>query len=128
MTTRREVLFALGALALLPACGGDDDGAPTPGTDAGRDTGTPPADLGSGGSCTAVTSRIDANHGHALTVPPGDIAAGTAQTYGIMGSSGHTHSVTLSASNFAALQSDGMVVVMSTTGNGHMHAITVTCA
>jgi len=126
MTTRREVLFALGALALLPACGGDD--TPTPGTDAGRDTGTPPVDLGGGGSCAAVTSRIDANHGHVLAVPAADIAAGTAQTYGIMGSSGHTHSVTLSATDFASLQSDGMVVVTSTTSSAHMHAITVTCA
>ena len=128
MTTRRQVLFALGALALLPACGGDDDGTPTPGTDAGRrDTGTAPVDLG-GGSCASVTSRIDANHGPALAVPAGDIAAGTAQTYSIMGSSGHTHSVTLSASDFASLQSDGMVVVTSTTANSHVHAITVTCA
>jgi len=124
MTTRREVLFALGALALLPACGGDDDDMPTPGTDAG----TPPVDLGGGGSCAAVTSRIDANHGHVLAVPAADIAAGTAQTYGIMGSSGHTHSVTLSATDFASLQSDGMVVVNSTTNSGHVHAVTVTCA
>lgn len=110
MTTRREILFALAALALLPACG-DDDASPTDG----------------GGSCSRTTSSIDSNHGHVLAVSGADVAAGAARTYDIMGSAGHTHSVTLSASDFAALQSAGMVVVTSATGSGHMHAITVTC-
>lgn len=110
MTTRREVLLALGALALLPACG-DDDATP----------------MDAGGACSSTTTLIDVNHGHVLTVSGADVAAGAARTYDIMGAATHTHSVTVSAADFATLASTGMVVVTSTTGAAHMHSVTVTC-
>lgn len=126
MTTRREVLFALGALALLPACGGDDDVVPP--TDGGRADTSTPVDSGGGGSCTSTTAAFVPSHGHALMVSAADIAAAVAKTYDVMGTSGHTHSVTLSGSDFARLASAGMVVVTSTNTAAHEHNVTVTCA
>lgn len=117
MTTRREMLLTFGALALVPACSSSSGG-----TDAG-----PRAD-GGGRACASTTSTISSNHGHELTVPGADVAAGTSQTYDIQGTSGHAHSVTLGAADFTVLRSAGSVIVASTAGGGHMHMVTVRCA
>ncbi|MDW3209574.1 MAG: hypothetical protein R8N23_06900 [Reichenbachiella sp.] len=71
---------------------------------------------------------IDGNHGHSLTVSKADVDAGTAKTYDITGSSGHSHSVTVSSSNFASLKDNTSVNIDSTSGDGHTHSITVSCA
>lgn len=113
MTTRREMLLALGAMALVPGCsssGGNGIDA-APGSDAG-----------------GCGSTIELNHGHALTVPAADVAAGTAQTYDITGAAAHAHSVSLSAADFSLLRTAGMVIVTSTTGGAHTHTVTVRCA
>jgi hypothetical protein len=86
---------------------------------------------GTGGSCAAcvtVSSMIGTNHGHAITVPTGDVTVGAEMTYGIMGSAVHGHSVTVSAANFTTLQTCGTVMVTSTTGSNHTHVVTVSCA
>ncbi len=110
MTTRREALVALGALALIPACGTSSPAAPT-------DTG--PA---------GCRGTISSNHGHTLTVPRADVDAGTARDYDIRGSAGHTHTVSLSAADFTLLQTTGSVIVTSSSGAGHDHMVTVNCA
>ena len=74
--------------------------------------------------------EIGSNHGHALTVPKADVAAGVEKTYDIQGTATHPHSVTLTAANFADLLQDKQVIVTSTT-NGttpHSHTITLSCA
>ena len=114
MTTRREALLALAALATLPACGGGGGGS-----DAGRD---------SGGGATSCGGTIADNHGHTLTVPQADVTAGTARTYDIQGTSPHAHTVSLSAADFGLLSTTGTVIVTSSTGNAHTHMVTVRCA
>jgi len=119
--TRKEFLASLvkgtavGAVAAgaLAACGGDDDGAAT--------IDGPP------GACSP-TATIGTNHGHTLVVSAADIAAAADKTYDIMGSSVHTHSVTLTAAHFASLAAGTMVMTVSTTGSAHTHSITVRCA
>jgi hypothetical protein len=119
--TRKEFLGTLigaaGAAAVLGACGGDDGGG---------------VDGAVGRSCamngTSVT--IGNNHGHVLVVSASDVSTGAAKTYDITGTSDHAHMVTVSAANFATLQSNanGSVMVTSTSGGGHTHAVTVICA
>lgn len=113
--------------------GGPDAGGPDGGHDAGHDAG--PEDAGhdagqTGPSCTENGTVVDiqTNHGHTLTVSKEDVIAGVEKTYDITGSSGHTHAVTLTAGDFAALAANNAVVVTSTEGSFHTHEVTVSCA
>lgn len=109
MTTRREALVALGALALVPSCGSS------------------PAAPADGGGLAGCSDTIAGNHGHVLTVPQADVDAGTPRDYDIRGSAGHTHTVSLSAADFTLLQTSGSVIVMSSAGGGHDHMVTISC-
>jgi len=75
-----------------------------------------------------TTGLIASNHGHTLTVSSADVEAGAEKTYSIQGTSGHNHTVTLTASDFTSLQGNNAVELNSTTGDGHTHAIVVSCA
>ena len=116
--TRKEFLGSLIGAAALAACGGDSDG----GTDAAT----------SSKSCTTngTSVTIGTNHGHVLTVSAADVAAGVDKTYDITGTSPHSHSVTITAANFASLASNpnGSVMVTSTSGGAHTHQVTILCA
>jgi hypothetical protein len=129
MTMKRKeflrMTLALTGLGLvggrIAACGGDGGGTTTGGAGTGG---------GNANACEneAPTDTIASNHGHTLTVTQADVAAGTLKTYDIQGSSGHTHSVTVSPGNFATLRAGGLVQLTSTNGGGHSHGITITCA
>jgi hypothetical protein len=116
--TRKEFLgrivkgTALGAMAAgaVAACGGDD------GDNGG----------GTDGACQ-VRATINGNHGHGLTVSQADVDAGVERTYDIEGTAGHTHSVTITAPQFATVAAGGNLTVVSTTGSAHTHMITVSC-
>jgi hypothetical protein len=113
--TRKDFLATLAtgaAFGALAACGGDDGGGG--GIDA-------PA-----GAC-ALNEAISANHGHVLTVSAADVTAAVDKTYDIMGSSVHTHTVTLTAAHFAMLAQNQTVNVTSTSSGAHSHTITITC-
>ena len=73
-------------------------------------------------------STIGSNHGHNLTVSTADVQAGAAKTYSIQGTSGHDHTVSLSAADFTQLQNNNTVTVSSTNDDGHTHSVTVRCA
>ena len=100
-TTRRhfiQITFAAGASALgLSACG--DDSPSTGGGDAGM----------------SLTVTIASNHGHVANVTMADVTAAADKTYDIQGSAGHTHSVTVTAADFATLTNTGSVTITSTT-------------
>jgi hypothetical protein len=118
--TRKEFLGTLiGAGAVLVGCGGDDGG------------GTPDSG-GSQRNCAlnGTTATIESNHGHTLMVLKADVTAGVEKTYDITGGSTHAHMVTVTAANFATLQSNanGSVMVTSTAGGGHTHSVTIVCA
>jgi hypothetical protein len=76
-------------------------------------------------SCSVPT--ITANHGHALTVPAADANAGIAKTYSIKGTSGHSHTVAITAAQFGILKGGGTITVKSTVDVGHSHDVTVKC-
>lgn len=75
-----------------------------------------------------TNSSIGSNHGHSLTVSKGDVTTGAEKTYAIQGSSGHPHSVTITAANFTTLKSNQNITVTSTANSGHTHSVTVSCA
>ena len=137
--TRKDFLFSMPGLAAgtgAAACGDDTGGSggaggsgttgATSGTNGTTATGgTPSAGSGGGDACGA---EIAANHGHALVVSQADVDAAADKTYDIKGSSPHTHSVTVTAANFATLASGSGVTITTTEANAHTHSITVTCA
>lgn len=115
--TSAGILLAIPAISVL-GCSSSDDGVdPKPDP-------TPVANCLENG--TKVS--IGANHGHTLTVPKEDVAAGTAKTYTLTTGNGHTHEVTLSASQFADLKVNNSISATSTNDGGHTHSVTVSCA
>ncbi len=86
------------------------------------------AGTGEGGDCTGDgTAQIASTHGHGLTVPHADIEAGEGKDYDITGSAAHSHSIMLTANHMADLAAGMSVTVVSTSGGGHTHQVTITC-
>ena len=102
-----------GAGVLLHACGGGGYGG---------GSGTPASACGS-----TVGPPI---HGHAVTIAVPDLASTTAKTYDITGTADHGHSITLTPTQLAQLQSGVAVTVTSTAGgvDGHTHTVATSCA
>ena len=127
---------ALG-LATLGACskeGGKDpiDGPPgspdAPKPDAAIDA---PIDApGPMGNCmqNGTNVTIGTNHNHAMTVSIADVMAGVQKDYNIQGTSGHPHTVTVTAQMFAMLQQNLQVMVRSSVDANHDHNVTIKCA
>jgi hypothetical protein len=120
LMTRKEFFGSLAALAggivVLAACGSGDN----KGTDASSTAGNC---LANGTAVTILT-----NHGHVMMVSKADVAAGVDKTYDIMGTADHTHSVTVTAANFATLATNQMVMQESTVTDAHMHGIQIVCS
>ena len=75
-----------------------------------------------------TNSSIASNHGHSLLVSKSDVEAGVEKQYNIKGSSGHSHTVTVSTSNFTSLKSNQQIKVDSSNDDSHIHAVTISCA
>lgn len=109
----------------LGACGTN---APPPG---GYGGGGSTGGGGGEGSCStngAIATAISANHGHSLRVPATDFTDGADKTYDILGSSTHSHFVTLSLAQRNTLLAGTPVTVVSTSAEQHTHAVTISCA
>lgn len=88
---------------------------------------------GSGGSApvapncsTQLKTSISADHGHAFNVTTEDVLAGMAKTYDTKGVSDHTHIVTVTAADFAKLQTGGTVRIL-TCNHDHEHEYIINC-
>ncbi len=78
-------------------------------------------------------SGIEADHAHTLMIPLADIMAGVMKTYlNAVTASDHTHSITLTATDYEMLRSGGTVdkltVNLGSEGKGHSHAVRLVCA
>lgn len=115
--TSSLALLSLPLLAIVNACS-NNDVAPN--------TGMTPGDK----NCidNGTTVNIGSNHGHTLTVSKDDVQSGIEKTYAIQGGSSHGHDVIITASMFNSLKSNTNIDVSSTSGSGHTHSITVSCA
>jgi hypothetical protein len=67
---------------------------------------------------------IASNHGHAATVTTAQQDAATAFNLSIQGSSGHDHTLALTAQDLADLKAGLQVVKTSSTGASHTHVVT----
>jgi hypothetical protein len=114
--------FVLGSLGMCvagivnAACGGDDAG------DDGNTGGS-----GGGGGGGACTTTIGTNHGHMMTVSAADKMAAVDKTYDIAGGAGHSHTVEITAEEFADLAGGSELEVTSSTDAGHSHVVTIKC-
>lgn len=109
-------MFAFVPFMSWIGCSSDDDNTPPP-------NGSGPDCLGNG-----TNTLIGSNHGHSITVPKVDVENGSEKIYNIQGSSGHSHTVTVTAADFAALQSNQSVTISSTQDSGHTHSVSISCA
>lgn len=103
----------------ISGCSSSEDGTPVPDPKP-----NPQANCIDNGTA----STIGANHGHTLTVSKSDVGAAAEKTYSIQGSSTHDHVVTITAANFTSLMNNSAISVTSTSGSGHTHNVTVSCA
>lgn len=115
--TRKVFLRRLAGGAGLVAIGGCGGGG---GDYVGSPTVTP-----AGAGCLAA---IADNHGHVLAIPAADLDSAVDKTYSIQGGADHTHSVTFTAAQLAALKAGKAVSVTTTVTLDHSHAITESCA
>lgn len=82
-----------------------------------------------------ISTTIADNHpngSHELTIPLDDVAAAVEVVYDIQGNNtGHAHTVTVTASDFEALDSGTVVTITSSdtgaVGMDHTHEVTISC-
>ena len=120
--TRKQFLQAGAATLVVGSLGAcaSDDGDAEDGADSGGDD--------DGGDCSGgATANIATNHGHEMTVSGADITAAAAKDYDIMGTSPHTHTVSLTAADMEALAAGESVSVTSSSDGTHTHQVTITC-
>jgi hypothetical protein len=121
--TRKEFLRLGLTTAAVAACGGSSAGNST-------GSGGTPMQQGASGNClmNGTAATISGNHGHVLVVSKEDVAAGAQKTYDIRGAADHSHQVTLTSADMAALGENMQAHEASTVALSHSHAITVSCA
>jgi len=83
---------------------------------------------GSTPATLSCTDTISGNHGHVLTIAEADLDSTVDRTYDIKGSSGHTHTVTLTVANLQLLKAGTAVTVTSSSGAGHSHDVRAVCS
>ncbi|MFM6927019.1 MAG: hypothetical protein ACKOX6_01060 [Bdellovibrio sp.] len=122
LLTATQCAFIPLGISLLEACGGSGSGY---GGSGGGNT-------SQGGQCTtngtSVIIQVVHTPNHTLTISVADVIAGVTKTYTLSDNgSGHTHSVTITAADFAMLQNNSGITEVSTLTGGHTHNVTVNC-
>lgn len=119
------LLIAVPAYSLL-SCSGSDDSGPRPDPEPRPDP--------TSGNClqNGTNPSIAANHNppHNLTVSKDDVAEATEKTYQLSPGDvdNHTHNLTLTTAQFNTLKTNVSITALSTSGSGHTHSVTVSCA
>lgn len=121
MTRFGAFRFGIMVAALLSTACGDDPVEPSLSTCATL-----------GPVVVILDNHLPSGGDHALDVPPADVVAGVQKTYDIRGDNvGHTHTVTITAAGFQALQVGDPISVVSSNngpvGFGHDHTVQLTC-
>ncbi|HVK66418.1 MAG TPA: hypothetical protein VM694_18170 [Polyangium sp.] len=78
--------------------------------------------------CARLVARIGRNHGHGFTIVAADVLAGVDKTYDLTGTSGHPHTVTVTAADFKKLGAGQIVRLASSREGGHIHRLFLECA
>jgi hypothetical protein len=122
--TLGTLVAATGAEALFSSCGSYSGTGGAYGNTSSPTT---------GGNClsngTSVAILVQHIPNHTLTIPTGDLSSTNSITYTLADNgAGHTHTVTLTAQDFANLRSNQGIAETSTLVDGHTHSVTVDCA
>jgi hypothetical protein len=118
--TRKQFVGGAAAgtvLLLFQGCGGG-----------GSSSGNPAPAPAPSGACGASGAAIAGNHGHSFTIPSADLDSMVDKSYSIAGTAGHDHTVVLTPANMVQLKANQTVTVTSSSGAGHDHVVTVSCA
>ncbi|MDI1479504.1 hypothetical protein [Polyangium sp. y55x31] len=78
--------------------------------------------------CERLVARIGRNHGHAFAIVVADVLAGIDKTYDLTGTSGHRHTITVTAADFKKLGAGQIVRLASSREGGHIHRLFLECA
>lgn len=117
-----SLLISAAGLSAFSGCSGSSS-----------DTNDPNSALDDGGSCIVNGTQIDIENvhtpNHTLLVSKDDINAGVTKTFTLENNgSGHIHTITLTAADFASLRTNTVVRLTSSTDAGHSHDVAVGCA
>ena len=84
---------------------------------------------GTGGTSLTCSADVMGDHTHPLTVPGSDVEQSFQEAPYILedGGTGHTHTLELSAYDFAYLQAGATATVPSSETNAHTHQCVITC-
>ncbi len=96
-----------GATITISGCGGDD----------------PPSSPSTPAPSADKAGQISANHGHNVTISGAQLTAGASVMLTLMGG-GHTHTVTLDATEVVQIRNNQRVSKTSSTDSGHTHTVT----
>lgn len=75
-------------------------------------------------SVGGVSATISGNHGHVATLTGTQVSDAVALALDITGTSGHSHTVTLTAADMVAIKAGTQVSKTSSIGDSHDHAVT----
>lgn len=110
--TVQAALLALSGVSItVGGCGGGG-GSPT--------TGNPPPTAGPGDK----VGTISANHGHSAVISAAELVRGTDFDLNIRGSSGHPHTVRVTAADLTQIAAGTRVTRTSSNDDGHTHDVT----
>jgi hypothetical protein len=116
--TRRE--FSLeAAMAILSGVAITISGCGGGGSNPAGPSGNPP--VASNGDHVGA---ISANHGHSAVITSAQVVEGKGFELGIRGTATHTHTVTLSDADIAAVGANQRVARVSSSTDGHNHTVT----
>jgi hypothetical protein len=73
-----------------------------------------------------VVVEIAGNHGHEAAIPTEQVERGAGKMYPVRGGT-HEHTMNLTDADMKSLQAGSPVTTRSTTVQGHVHEIGVTC-
>ena len=145
---RRTLLSSTLAWAAITLSGCSDHGAGggTGGAGAGGAGGSQTGNAGAGGMAqtggadgggtggmdaggTMCSETMTGDHVHPLTIPGSDVDRGYQDAPYLLedGGTGHTHTLALSAYDFAYLEAGASRAVDSSTTNDHLHTVTMVC-
>ncbi len=77
-------------------------------------------------ACHEVVAEISGNHGHALALTGDDVGRGKSGDYALKGGT-HEHVVNIGDDEMKKLGAGEPIERRSSSVNGHMHAITLSC-
>jgi hypothetical protein len=127
--------LGLGLTAALAGCGSGDD-ASSPGGGRGGAGGSGGAGAGGGGGVTActtdaaLTQTSNNTHDHLPLTRPitaADLNMNRPTEYALPNESGHIHTLTFTAQDFAALQAGMTISKTSSVDQGHSHTYDIRC-